>query len=80
MHRLRLGLSVALLLAPAARAGTFTWTAVNGGTFSLPGSWSPSGGPPGTADAALFNANATYTVSFSASATPSAKPSRLNSP
>jgi T5SS/PEP-CTERM-associated repeat protein/autotransporter-associated beta strand protein len=62
--------ALVVIVSPRAAATNFTWIATSGGSFQTAGSWSPStGAPPGSADTAIFNANATYTVTFTGSVT-----------
>ncbi len=51
-------------LAAPAQATVYSWRFPNSGSFDDPFNWSPSGGPPGSADFTLFDQDATYTVSF----------------
>ncbi|OPZ25851.1 MAG: hypothetical protein BWZ02_02278 [Lentisphaerae bacterium ADurb.BinA184] len=56
-------------LALPGRAATYTWADSAGGPFPAADNWTPAGGPPGSADTAIFNLNATYQVDFAANAT-----------
>lgn len=69
-----LGLSIALvagLLAPRAQAVVKTWAGIDGGSYSTPANWSPSGTPL-PADSLLFANGAvpvTYDIVFDADPT-----------
>jgi hypothetical protein len=65
-HSLPFGLFVAVMgalllpsaLAPRANAevdANFSWTGFTAAGWNNPGNWSPSGGPPGPGDTAVFN-------------------------
>ena len=56
-------------LALPGRAATYTWADSAGGPFPAADNWTPAGGPPGSADTAIFNLNATYQVDFAANGT-----------
>lgn len=71
VRRATFALASGLALAcPASGQTTFQWTTPGGGIFQDLFNWHPfPGGPPGAMDTALFDLNASYTVSFNGSAT-----------
>jgi T5SS/PEP-CTERM-associated repeat protein len=51
-----LGVGIAVLSGAASALATdYTWTNSAGGNFGVAGNWNPAGGPPGSADTALFS-------------------------
>jgi autotransporter-associated beta strand protein len=55
MMNMRRVLGMFLLMAGVNGAWAVNYTNVLNGQWSLPGSWTPGGGPPGAADTAVFN-------------------------
>jgi T5SS/PEP-CTERM-associated repeat protein len=56
-----------LLAGGTAKATDYYWNNTGGGTYGTAGNWNPSGPPP-AADNAYFTSNASYTVTWGASA------------
>ncbi len=57
------------LAGASALADEYSWSASGGGAFETAGNWSPTTGPPGSADNAIFDlgSGGGYTVTFSTS-------------
>lgn len=55
-----------LMCGTAAHADSYSWSPSGGGDFLDGANWSPAGGPPGAADTAIFDNEATGTVTLGA--------------
>ena len=55
-----------VVVAGPALAVNFSWVPAGGGAFETAGNWTPAGGPPTTGDIAIYDNEATGTVTFAA--------------
>jgi len=59
-------LAVVLAAATPAFATDYTWNAAGGGDFGAAANWTPAGGPPVVGDVAIFDNEATGTITLAA--------------